>query len=50
VPRNIAPEGMEAEAHVGLVERARLDSAEGGEGLQAILAAQGVARRVDAIR
>jgi len=41
---------MEAETHIGLVERTLLDSAEGGEGLQAVLAAQGVARRVDAVR
>jgi len=41
---------MEAETHIGLVERALLDGADGGEGLQAILAAQGVARRVDAVR
>src|SRR6266849_8483070 len=41
--------GMEAETHIGLVEPA-LDGADGGESLQAVLAAQGVAWRVDAIR
>jgi hypothetical protein len=49
VPGDIAPEGVEAEAHVGLIERALLDGADGGESLQAVLAAQGMVRRVDAI-
>jgi hypothetical protein len=40
---------METESHVGLVELAFLDRAEGGESLQAVLAALGVARRIDAI-
>jgi hypothetical protein len=48
VPGDIAPKGLEAETHIGLVERAP-DGADGGEGLQAVLAAQGVARRVEAI-
>jgi len=41
---------MEAETHIGLVEAALLDGADGGESLQAVLAARGVTRRVDAIR
>jgi hypothetical protein len=41
---------METETHIGLVEAALLDGADGGESLQAVLAARGVARRIDAIR
>jgi hypothetical protein len=41
---------METETHIGLVETALLDGADGGESLQVVLAARGVARRVDAIR